>query len=89
MTNAPITVLVIALAIGAPVIAPTFNLMIKSIIIIKHYNFFILVIIDIIIIINIIIHLIYYSSLLLTSLAVIGLITANVIMPMKATKTYN
>jgi hypothetical protein len=29
MTNAPITVLVIALRIGATVIAPTFNLIIK------------------------------------------------------------
>jgi hypothetical protein len=77
MTNAPITALVMALAIGAPVIAPTFGIIIISNIII------------IIIIINIIINLInYYSPLFLTSLAVIGLITANVIAPMTANYIY-
>ena len=73
MTNSPITALVIALVIGAPVIAPTFGI----------------IIISNIIIINIIINLIhYYSSLLLTSLAVISLITANVIVPMTANYIY-
>ena len=77
MTNSPLTALVIALVIGAPVIAPTFGIIIISNIII------------IIIIINIIINLIhYYSSLLLTSLAVIGLITANAIAPMTANYIY-
>jgi len=32
MTNAPITVLVITLMIGEPVIAPTFNNIIKSLV---------------------------------------------------------
>jgi hypothetical protein len=73
MTNSPLTALVIALVIGAPVIAPTFGIIIISNIII------------IIIIINLI-H--YYSSLLLTSLAVISLITANVIVPMTANYIY-
>jgi hypothetical protein len=73
MTNSPITALVIALVIGAPVIAPTFGI----------------IIISNVIIINIIINLFhYYSSLLLTSLAVIGLITANVIAPMTANYIY-
>jgi hypothetical protein len=75
MTNSPITALVIALAIGALVITPTFG---------------IIIIISNIITINIIIiNLIhYYSSLLLTPLAVIGLITANVIALMTANYIY-
>jgi hypothetical protein len=78
MTNSPIAALVIALVIGAPVIAPTFGIIIISNIIIIN-----------IIIINIIINLIhYYSSLILTSLAVIGLITANAIAPMTANYIY-
>jgi hypothetical protein len=71
MTNSPITALVIALVIGAPVIAPTFGIIIISNIIIININL-----------------IYYYSSLLLTSLAVIGLITANVIAPMTANYIY-
>jgi len=44
MKNAPITVLVIALTIGATVIVPTFNLIIKLVIIIIN-NIIIIIII--------------------------------------------